>query len=222
MSKNVKLQKAKVFGKSAQPNANSNMRQKHMSHIKTQIKNIFGLKNRVTKGKKNSAGKFIMKPDWTTGWLEYEPNPEAAIHEMGHLLLFREGLSLADSQTEMDQQFGFVQSFFGYMKQKRSYFEVLPMAMEQKIRRRLGLPSSQKSVKAQGSARTSIEDGTVIAVRFNDKDFIRSARNLDKKCLERLEMIDNGELVYNTKTGWQKSNSIDAKINRRARLMKGA
>lgn len=218
MSKNVKLQKQKLFGKTAQPNANTEMRQKHMSHIKSQLMSMFGIKNRVTKGKLNASGKHIDKPDWTTGWLEYEPNPEAAIHEVGHLFLTKLGMSLAKSQNEMDAQFGFVNSHYGYMKQKRSYFEVMPMAMEQKIRRRLGLPASQKSVKAQGRARTSIEDGTVIAVRFCDKDLIRSSRNLDAKCLERLEMIDNGELVYDTKTGWVKSNSIDAKINRRARL----
>ena len=178
MSKNAKIQKAKVFGKTAQPNANTSMRDKHMTHIKTQLLNMFGVRNRITKGKVNASGKHIMKPDWTTGWLEYEPNPEAAIHEVGHLFLFAEGLPLAESQDEMDAQFGYVQSRLGYMKQKRSYFEVLPMAMEQKIRRRLGLPASTKSVKAQGRARMSIEDGNVIAVRFGDKDFIRSSRNL--------------------------------------------
>lgn len=217
MSKNAKIQKAKVFGKTAQPASKTSLRKKHMEHIKIQLEKRFNLKNRVTKGKMNASGKHIKKPDWTTGWLEYEPNPEAAIHEVGHLFLMPEGMSLAECQKEMDAQFGFVQSNFGYMKQKRSFFEVLPMAMEQKIRRRLGLPASQKFVKST-EKRTSIENGREIAIQIGDKQLIRCSKNLDKKCLERLQMIDNGELVFDINKGWIKSNSIDAKINRRARL----
>lgn len=216
MSKNAKIQKSKVFGTKAYSHK-KDMRVKHLDHIKKQLEKRFNLKNRVTKGKMNASGKHIKKPDWTTGWLEYEPNPEAAIHEVGHLFLMPEKMPLAECQKEMDKQFGFVASHFGYMKQKRSYFEVLPMAMEQKIRRRLGLPASQKSVDAT-ETRTSIEDGTEIAIKVGNKQLIRCSKNLDKKCLERLEMIDNGELVFHVTKGWIKSNSIDAKINRRARL----
>ena len=69
----------KVFGAAASPAAQTKQRLKHMGWIKRQFKLKYGIKNRITKGKTNQNGKFIKKPDWTTGWLEYEPNPEAAI-----------------------------------------------------------------------------------------------------------------------------------------------
>lgn len=223
MSKNKKQQIKKIFGQ-CETQANSERRKKQMSHIQNCIQKLYGIKNRITKGKLNQSGKFIKKPDWTTGFLEYEPNPDAAIHEVGHLVLAPNNMPLGDIQNEMDKQFGFVNSYYGYMKQKRSFFEVLPMAMEQKIRRRFGLPAYDKLVETETEKRTSIETGEVIAVNFkkDNRNFqlIRSARNLDKKCLERLEMIDNGELVFDNEKGWVYSDSIDAKINRRARLKK--
>jgi hypothetical protein len=212
--------KQQIFGANSMPQANTKMRQKHMSHIKNWISNKLGLKNRVTKGKINASGKHILKPDWTTGYLEYEPNPDAAIHEIAHVFLAPLGVSLADIQKEMDAQFGFSQSYYGYMKQKRTVFEVLPMAMEQKIRRLMGLPASTKFVKVDASdpIRTGIDTGLPIAVRVGNKDFIRCSKNLDKGCLERLEMILNGEIKFDKNKGWFYSNTIDAKINKRARL----
>lgn len=222
--RNLKKQKLEVFGKTAQPGVNTVLRKKHMQHIKNYIKNVVGLKNNVTKGKLNASGKHIMKPDWTKGQLEYEPNPEAAVHELGHLYLAPLGMSLADCQRNMDKQYGFVNSHFGYAQQKKSYFEVSAMAMEQKIRRRMGLPPSIKSVAVTDKTkqRISVDCKSVIAERIvkggKVLDLIRSSRNLDAGCLERLEMIDNGEIVFDVRKGWVQNNSIDAKINRRARL----
>lgn len=222
--RNSKQQKLEVFGKTAQPSTKTKMRAKHMKHIKTYIKDVIGLKNNVTKGKLNASGKHIMKPDWTKGQLEYEPNPEAAVHELGHLYLAPMGMSLGDIQRNMDKQYGFVNSHFGYAQQKKSYFEVSAMAMEQKIRRRMGLPASTKAVVVtnKDAPRVSVDCKSVIAERIVKRgkvlDLIRSSRNLDKGCLERLEMIDNGEIIFDIKKGWVQNNSIDAKINRRARL----
>lgn len=225
--KNKKIQQTKVWGKTSMPANNSKMRDKHMSHIQRWVKENLGLENRVTKGKLNSAGKFIKKPDWTTGYLEYEPNPDAAVHEIAHLLLAREGLGLADIQREMDAQFGYSQSTFGYMQQKRSVFEVMPMGLEQLIRRRIGLPACTKHVKVDSDTpqRVAVEDNkTPIAKRVklgkNLVDLIRLSSNVDAKALERLEMIDNKEIVFDVEKGWVKSETIDAKINRRARLAK--
>lgn len=213
--------KQEIFGTNSMPPANSEMRKKHMRQINRFIKKQFGLKNRVTKGKYNSAGKFIEKPDWSTGYLEYEPNPDAAVHELAHLILAPMGMSLADIQKDMDAQFGYVQSTHGYMKQKRTLFEVLPMGMEQKLRRLMALPASTKFVKVDENApvRTGIETGMPIAVRYDNKDFIRCAKNLDAKCLERLEMVLNKEILFDVKKGWYYNNKcIHARINRRARL----
>lgn len=226
--KNKTIQREKVFGKTAMPANNSKMRDKHMSHIQTWVKKTFGIDNRITLGKYNSAGKFIKKPDWTTGFLEYEPNPDAAVHEIAHLLLANLGITLGEIQQEMDSQFGFSQSTFGYMQQKRSVFEVFPMGVEQLIRRRLGLPASTKHVQVteETPMRVAVEDNkTPIAKRVKLKngkivDYIRLSSNLDANARERIEMIDNGELIFDLKKGWIESQSIDAKINRRARLAK--
>jgi hypothetical protein len=216
--------KQEIFGNNSMPSVNSKMRKKHMNHIKFWIRKELGLKNRVTKGKINASGKHIMKPDWTTGFLEYESNPDAAIHEIAHIFLAPMGVSLANIQKELDAQFGFSQSYYGYMKQKRTVFEVLPMAMEQKIRRLIGLPASTKFVKVfknQGP-RLGVDTRQPITVRVGDKDFIRCSKNLDKKCLDRLEMILNGEIKFDKIKGWVFVNSINAKINKRARILKGS
>ena len=211
MGKNAKIQRAKIFGKTAQPAAGSDLRTKHMSHIKRAFAK-WGIKSRVTKGKLNKAGKHIMKPDWTKGVLEYEPNPEAALHEFGHLCLVAPNVPLAQVQRDMDAQFGFVISQYGFMKQKRSLFEILPMAMEQKLRRRLGLPPSHKSTK---QARTCVETGELCGPVVRGQQLIRSARNLDAGALRQLEMIDLGILKW-TAQGWQRASNVDAKINARA------
>ncbi len=224
MSKNAKLQRVKTFGRSACPVVRSYQRSKHLSLIKQWTAEFLGIPNRITPGKLNSAGKFIKKPDWGTGYLEYEPNPEAAVHELGHLFLIPESLPLESYQSIMDKQFGFVNSRYGYMQQKRSVFEVLPTAMEQRIRRVLGLPASVKSIKVDADAppRTAVEDKkTPIAKRVKRKDkyydLIRLSSNLDFGARRRFERIISKDLIYKPGVGWVLNQSIDAKINRRAK-----
>lgn len=181
------------------------------------------VKNRVTKGKLNKSGKHIFKPDWTTGWLEYEPNPDAAVHELAHLVLAPLGMPLAEIQTDMDAQFGYSISEFGYMQQKRTLFEVMPMGMEQKLRRRMGLPPTMKSIKVDGPdapIRVLAEDGkTPIAKRIKTKsgykDLIRLSANLDRGAVNRLELIDLGILKFDAERGWYEATNIDAKINKK-------
>jgi len=215
-SKNKRIRMKQVWGSKSSPSSRSNMRQKHINHIINYLGDRFGLSARVTPGKLNKSGKFIKKPDWGTGHLEFEPNPDAAVHELGHLFLSNAPLKMY--QNEMDSQFGYVISEYGYMKQKSSLFEILPMAMENKIRRRLGLPAYSTGLPLKDKPRTCVETGERYGVIVGDRELIRLSRNLDKGCLDRLQMIDNGELVYNPSVGWTESDSIDARINRRARL----
>ena len=210
------------LGNTATPTVNSDMRALHMNVIKKYTSKF--IKNRVTKGKVNKSGKHILKPDWTTGWLEYEPNPEAAVHELAHLMLAPLGQPLINIQLDMNKQFGYSIKEFGYMKQKRSLFEVMPMGMEQKLRRRLGLPASLKSIKVDQDApiRTLINDNkTPIAKRIKTKnnkyvDLIRLSGNLDSLSKTKLDYIDLGILKFTAERGWHESNSINAKINKRA------
>lgn len=225
MSKNKKIQRDKVFGRTSMPNAGSNMRDKHMRHIQFYIESFLGIPNGVTDGKINAKGELILKPNWDNETLDYEPNPDAAVHEIAHLFLAPLGVSLKQYDNEMREQFGHIIKTYGYLKQKRSLFEVLPMAMEQKIRRLLGIPASDKHIKLRSrfdKPRTCLETGEVITDRVsrNGKwiDLIRCSRLLDAGCLERLEMILNGEIYFDVAKGWLYNSSIDAKINRRARL----
>ena len=219
MSKNVRIQKRKIWGRSAAPANGTDMRAKHMNFIQNYFEGVHGISNAVTNGKYNQAGKYIMKPSWDDG-VEYEPNPEAAVHEFAHLWLAPVGRKLANIQADMDAEFGEVISKFGFMKQKRSLYEILPMAVEQVLRRRLGLPASRKAVHVGNSVRTCVETGRECGPVVNGYQFIRSARNLDAKARERIEAIDLGLLVFNG-TAWEHGRSIDARINARA-LAKGA
>lgn len=226
--KNKKLQRAKVWGRRSTPAARSSMREKHLKHIIQWCEKFLGVPARVTPGKFNQAGKFIKKPDWSSGFLEFEPNPDAAVHELAHLILATPGEGLAEIQRSMDKQFGFVIKHYGYMKQKRSAFEVLPMGLEQKLRRVLGLPPSMHGVKVEAGApiRTAVEDNkTPIAKRVKTrggyKDLIRLSSNLDAGCLRRLDAVLNGELTFDVNRGWIPKRGVNARINRRAKLKGG-
>jgi hypothetical protein len=131
-------------------------------------------------------------------------------------------MSLANIQKEMDAQFGFVMSHYGYMKQKRSEFEVMPMAMEQKIRRMIGLPASTKFIKVKPSdpVRLTVDSRIPCAIRVGNKDLIRCSKNLDKHSLTRLKMIQLGIIKFDKTKGWFYSKDVNARINLRA-LKKG-
>lgn len=222
MSKNVRKQKKRLFGTASTPQSGSVQRWLHMTHIQICIDRYLNVPNRMTPGRKNANGKHIDKPDWKSGYLEYQSNPDAAIHELGHLYLMPLGMNLSNCQIEMDAQFGHCISQYGFMTQKRTLFEVLPMAMENKIRRRFGLPACSIHIK-EDKTRTSVDNGTVIAVKAPRKgatvNLIRQTRLLNKDSLERLRMIDNGELIFDAERGWHLSECINSKINARARSM---
>jgi hypothetical protein len=225
--KNKKIQRKKIFGTNPMPNAGSDLRKVHMSQIGSFIERFIGIEHEITPGKINASGKLIKKPNWGYGKLTYEPNPDAMVHEIGHLFLAPMGISLADYDNEMRAQFGHVIKTYGYLKQKRSLFEVMPMAMEQKIRRMAGLPPSQKHIvcnSVNDGPRTCLETGEIITNRVKKGkkviDYIRCSRLLDYNALKRLRMIQEGILKFDVKRGWYYNNNIDAKINLRAMEVK--
>lgn len=237
-SKNIREQRRKVWGSKSQPGAKSKMRPKHMEHIKQFANNFLGLDLNPSGGKidpktgerrDKDAKKGIDKPDWRSGQFESQWNPEAAVHEIAHIMLLPEGVGLEEGQQLMDKQYSDVQQQYGYMKQKRSQHEVQPMAAEQLIRRAMGLPASQVSVPAKKDdpPRTAVEDPSQeIATRVKsgktrsgeDKyvDLIRQSKNLHPEHRERLHKIFTGQLKFNPDTGWIPNEGADAKINARA------
>jgi hypothetical protein len=221
-AKNVREQKKKVFGIQSRPSGV--MREKHMQAIKEFFERRYGIPSRVTPGKLNIAGKFILKPSWKTGNIEYEPNPEAAVHEGGHFEQIPEGVTMEEHQAQMDRNFGIANKKYGYLSGKQTQFEIQPMAAENLLRRRMGLPATKIGHPAKESdpQRIARDTGTPSAIRAKTNknaivDLIRQSRLLSPENRERTEMIDTGEMKYEPGVGMIPGSSIDAIINQRAR-----
>lgn len=231
-SRNVKEQKAKVFGTRSQPAANSAMRDKHIGHMKAFIKQRYGLNLQPSGGKvdpktgerRDEAPEVgVDKPDWRSGNFESQMNPEAIGHEAAHLEIMPQGIDLAGGQTFMDKQYADAQKQYGYMSQKKTQGEIQPMAAENPLRRRMGLPSIRRENKVQPGSpeRIAVDTGTPAAIRHerNGKQFdqIAASKFLSPENKERIDMVDTGELKYDANKGWVPGTSVDAKINARAR-----
>lgn len=235
---NVRAQRKNVFGSKSQPSAKSPMREKHMEHIQEFAKKFLGLGLNPSGGKidertgqrrSDSPDIGVDKPDWRSGKLESQWNPEAAVHELAHLMLLPKGVGLEAGQKLMDKQYGDVQKEHGYMQQKRSQGEVQPMAAEQLIRRAMGLPASQVSIPVKQNAppRVSLEDpNKVIGTRVQqgrDKqgsnkyvDLIRQSSNLHPEHRQRLQDIFSKKIVFHPEQGWiPNKKSLDAAITNR-------
>ncbi len=217
----------KIFGTSSSP-TNPAMREKHINHLKEFAKKLLGLELQPSGGKinektgerrseENEVG--VDKPDWHSGSLESQWNPDAITHELAHLLLLPKGVGLKEGQKLMDKQYSEVQKKYGYMKQKRSQGEIQPMAAEQLIRRHLGLPANQNAVpvKEGEGPRVTVEDPTMsagIRVKKGKKtvDLIRQSRFLSPENKERIEHALSGKLKFHPEYGWQENpNYLGAK-----------
>ena len=239
-SKNVREQRKKVFGSKSQPGANTPMREKHIQHIKQFVDKHLGLDLQPSGGKVNDKTgerrnaeneEGVDKPDWRSGKFEAQWNPEAIVHEIAHLMLLPKGVGLEEGQRLMDKQYSNVQKEHGYMQQKRSKYEVQPMAAEQLIRRAMGLPASNVSIPVKSKEdphRMSLEDPTQpIATRIQSGkqkdgtpkfvDLIRQSRNLHPEHKQRLTDIFSGKLQFHPDKGWsEKNKTLDGAISNRA------
>lgn len=224
MSRNVREQRAKVFGTKANPSLGSSMRDKHIEHISRFARRFLNLDLQPSGGKidpatgdrKSENPKVgVDKPDWRSGKLEAQWNPEAIIHEIAHLMLLPMGVGLKEGQQLMDKEYGRVQSQHGYMQQKRSQGEVQPMAAEQIIRRHLGLPASKIGIPVElpdDPPRVSVEDpNVVIGNRVPQKtrsgetkwvDLIRQSKFLNPENRQRLDDIFSGKITFHPEQGW--------------------
>jgi len=221
-SKNVREQRADVFGTKDQPPAGSEMREKHMKHISKFAQDFLQLKIHPSGGKwdekKNKRRPGYDKPgedkpDWRSGRLEAQWNPNAMIHEIAHLMLLPKGVGLKAGQSLMDKQYSDIQSQYGYMKQKKHSAEVQPMAAEQLIRRYLGLPANKYYTEAEGKDAPpymSVEDPPqVIGTRVNigkkkEKwvDLVRQSRFLTPENRQRIEDVLSRKIIFHPLQGW--------------------
>lgn len=223
-SKNVREQRRKVFGTNAMPAKSSKMHGKHMDSIGKFVKDFLGLELKPSGGKldeetgerrhtkKGKPQVGTDKPDWRSGDLEAQWNPDAAIHELGHLFLLPKGVGIEDAQKLMDKQYSDVQAQYGYQQQKRSKYETEPMAAEQIIRRVIGLPATEhdaptgyepnpepgkpaiKRYEKDDPRKTSVEDPEKeIALRL-PKSQMRQGREAKRAIQEkRMKMKQSGD-----------------------------
>lgn len=225
-SKNVREQRKEVFGTQSTPPKGSPMREKHIDHIKQFAQKFLGMDLQPSGGKINEATGMrrnakpkigIDKPDWRSGVLESQWNPDAIVHEIAHLMLLPPGVGLEAGQKLMDKRYGEVQTQYGYMQQKRSEHEVQPMAAENIIRRHLGLPATKVGIAVGKDPfavpeRTQVEDPSrLIANRVPLRtsrgdikwmDLIRQSKFLSPDNKQRLEAIFSGKLKFDQKFGW--------------------
>lgn len=232
MAKNIKEQKAKTFGTKSQP-APGAMRDKHMEVLKDFIQRRYGLEltpsggkwDEETQSRRNANPKIgVDNPDWRSGKFEAQESPDAVVHEQAHLEMMPEGIGLAEGQRYMDQQYADVQRKHGYLQQKRSSGEAVPMAAENPIRRGAGLPAVHRDVpvaKDTPERRTvDTDEPAATRLQIGDKfvDQLASSRLMRPEARERMDMIDRGEIRYSPETGWQPGEDINSKINQRARF----
>ncbi len=216
---NAGEQRKKIFGSQSSP-AKDSMREKHMSHINEYAKKQFGMEVAPSGGKINpktgerrdeSPEEGVDKPDWRSGKLESQSNPDAMMHELAHLVLLPKGVGLKKGQELMDKQYAEVQKKHGYMKQKRSQGEIQPMAAENILRRHIGLPAATQSVpvKEGEGPRMSVDTnepaGTRVQKGSKTVDLIRQSRFLSPENRQRLEHVISGHLKFHPEHGWQEN-----------------
>jgi hypothetical protein len=235
---NVREQRKKVFGTKSQPAKGSEMREKHLAHIKNFVDKFLGLDLQPSGGKidpktgerRDDNPKIGEdKPDWRSGNFESQWNPEAAIHEIAHVMLLPKGIGLEEGQRWMDKNFAESNKKYGWQQGKYTEHEVQPMAAEQLIRRFIGLPASQVSVPVESKdapPRMAVDNPKeVIGTRVKQGktrtgeekwvDLIRQARFLHPEHRERLEQIFTGKLKFDPDRGWIPKKSLDAAITNR-------
>jgi hypothetical protein len=173
------------------------------------------------------------KPDWRSGQFQAQRHVGAKAHEMGHLEISPENKPIGDLQTVMDEGSSIAGSKYQGMP-KQTEYEVQPMAAEEAIRRRAGIPQfnrpqygdprrghATEELTEQSPERTTLDTGRKYGKRLKDKegklyDLVGMSSNLSDVNRQRMKDIDEGILTFHPEHGWQQSQSPDALINLRA------
>lgn len=159
------------------------------------------------------------KPDWRSGKLETQPSPDAAIHELAHLDLAPEGMRTPEFQEHMDELWGQSQSKYGHMQQKKTAGEIQPMALENTIRRQLGLPANKATKPVTANQRALDYEGDRFVEGKDSKGrkafYDRQTRLQTPETRDRAEQIKQGTVKFNPEKGWQPASDPNALINLR-------
>lgn len=161
------------------------------------------------------------KPDWRSGRIETQPSPDAAVHELAHLYLTPEKMTIADFQEHMDKLWGESQKKYGHMQQKKTSGEIQPMSLENPIRRELGLPANRATKPVKQNEKALDYEGYRFVEGKDAKGkkvfYDRQSRLMTPETRERLEQIREGSLKFHPEIGWYKDDSSDSLINLRSR-----
>jgi hypothetical protein len=171
--------------------------------------------------KKKGIKRVDPKPDWRSGRLETQPSPDAAVHEVAHLYLSPEDMTPAMFQEYMDKLWGESQSKYGHMQQKKTSGEIQPMAVENPIRRELGLPANRATKPVKQNERALDYEGDRFVEGKDSKGrkvfYDRQSRLMTPETRERVEQVREGSLKFHPEIGWFRDSSPDALINLRGR-----
>ncbi len=245
MSKGGKVERAKLFGEKGNPGKSSAKGKAQMIALIKTAARRYGLDVVPSQGKIEESGERRdfdpkqvggkLKPDWRSNEMESQMNPQAISHEMAHLEISPEGKQLPTLQKDMDEGFADVASKFGG-RQKQTQGEIQPMAMENPLRRRAGVPAfarpqysdptmgkGKEPITEESPERTALDTGEKYAQRLTDPetgemyDLIGLSKNAAPANLERLMAVDEGSMKFGKGKGWHKTSTPDALINLRGR-----
>lgn len=231
-SKNVREKKKELFG-GWHTAPDSPQRAKQMEHITRYAEKRYNAPIRRAPGKKNKQGKIIDKPDLTTGYIEHIGNPDSLIHELAHLDTAPERVPMKQFQVEMDDLWGKQNVQYGFKQQARLAPEYEATAIEQKIRRGLGLPAHQKTrtivdPKAKYAADDSKKRVAISwpnqSVKAKDKKGnpakghvkLTAGQKVLSEHTKGLLITRGTDAKYTPEEGWNSSSSPDTLINLRA------
>jgi hypothetical protein len=221
-SKNVRIQREKVFGRGI-PSVNSPKREKQMQHIIKWAQQRYKMPVERAPGKLNVFGKLIDKPELSRRSIQHIGNPQSLMHELAHIEIAKEKMPPDEFQKWMDKRWGEINQQYGYKQQAREREEYESHGAENKLRRQLGLPIAERSTKETKPERDFAVDAPDLRITRDipvkggkTKKIYGLSANLShrKDLFDRRQM---GEQEFHPETGWVDSVDPDAIINRRAR-----
>lgn len=227
-SKNVREQKAKVWGTNPMPAKGSAMREKMVDKMIDWAKKRYGVDVVVAPGKPNASGKIINKPEMSDTELQHLNNPASLAHELAHLEIMKQkGMGLSDFQDWADKRWGQINKDYGYKSQAQEQEEYASHGAENKMRRYFGIPAHPRETKEMGEKRLYAVDNPKKQIAMDiphknkrtgemqTKRITGLSSNLEPRQRE-FEERQMGVQEFSPKTGWKDSDKPDALINRRA------
>jgi 8-oxo-dGTP pyrophosphatase MutT (NUDIX family)/ribosomal protein S18 acetylase RimI-like enzyme len=232
-SKNVREQRKKLFGR-WKTQAGSKQRKKQMGQMKEWVESRYKMPVKRAKGKMSATGQVIDKPDLTTEQLQHIGNPDSLIHEVAHLEVSPEGMPVKRFQEKMDELWSQQNVRYGFKQQARLAPEYEATAIENILRRRLGLPAHAKTRKLtrpeeqeRAADRPELKvvrdyPGRPVKARtksgalgVGSERLTAGQEVLSPEARQLLILRDSSKAIYDPKKGWRSVPTVDTFIRLR-------